>query len=82
MNHDDHDDHDAADLRSLASLPSLAPSDIRQRRVRSRCHAALAGERRAETGLAPRLLDAALVAAAGIYLAAVLTEAVRLVSAG
>jgi hypothetical protein len=32
--------------------------------------------------LAPRLLDAALVAAAGIYLAAVLTEAVRLVSAG
>ena len=37
-----HDDLDAPDLRSLASLPSLAPSDIRQRRVRSRCHAALA----------------------------------------
>jgi len=75
-----HDDLDAPDLRSLASLPSLAPSDIGQRRVRSRCHAALARERR--IGLAPRLLDAALVAAAGIYLAAVLTEAVRLVSAG
>jgi hypothetical protein len=77
-----HDDLDAPDLRSLASLPSLAPSDIRQLRVRSRCHAALARERRPATGLAPRLVDAALVAAAGIYLAAVLTEAGRLVSAG
>lgn len=76
------DDLDAPDLRSLASLPSLAPSNARQQRVRSRCHAALARERHAETGLAPRLLDAALVAAAGTYLAAVLTEAARLVSAG
>ena len=76
------DARDAPDLRTLASLPLLAPSNARQRRVRARCHAALAHPRSLETGVAPRLLDAALVAAASIYLAAVVSEAIRLLSAG
>ena len=71
----------APDLRTLASLPLLAPSNARQGRVQARCHAALAHARSLETGMAPRLLDAALVAAAGIYLTAVVSEAIRLLSA-
>jgi len=69
------------ELQALAGLSSLAPREEWERRVHARCRAAL-GEPHRHGGVAPRLLDAALVMAIGLYLASVVTEAVRLAAAG
>ena len=68
------------ELQALACLSRVAPRDAWERRAHARCRAALGQEHR-RGGVAPRLLDAALVTAIGLYLASVVTEAVRLVTA-
>lgn len=74
-------------LRMLADLPPVVPTDARDRRMRARCHAAMArreGRRaplgRARTALA-RMIDAALAVGISLYGAAAVVEAVRLVVA-
>ena len=73
--------NDATDLRALASLSPVAPAETWERRVRARCHAALAGDVRPRSVLT-RVVEAALVGAIGVYLASMAGEALRLVSAG
>ena len=75
-----HDPH-GQELQALAGLSPVAPGDAWEHRVHARCRAAL-GKQPRSGGVAPRLLDAALVMAIGLYLASVVTEAVRLVTAG
>lgn len=68
------------DLRALNSLASLAPSTAWERRARERCLAVLAAPPRRSAAPLRRLTDAACVAAASLYLGAVLTEALRLMA--
>ena len=75
-----HDD--AGDLRALASLLPIAPGESWERRVRARCHAALAREARPRSGLTARVAEAALIGTIGVYLASIVGEAFRLVSLG
>lgn len=75
-----HDD--AADLHALASLLPVAPGETWERRVRRRCHAALARKGRPRSGLTARVAEAALIGTIGVYLASVVGEALRLASLG
>ena len=72
-------------LRMLARLPSIEPGAASVDLVRARCHAALArGEQqraRLHGGqLSTRILNVAVFAALGIYLADAVRQAVRLIS--
>jgi hypothetical protein len=67
------------ELQALAGLFPVAPGPAWEGRVHARCRAALVKQPRSG-GVAPRLLDAALVMAIGLYLASAVTEAVRLVA--
>ena len=71
----------AANCRRSRASPLSRLGEAWERRVHARCRAAL-GQQPRSGGVAPRLLDAALVVAIGLYLASVVTEAVRLVAAG
>ncbi|MCC6590628.1 MAG: hypothetical protein IT168_28305 [Bryobacterales bacterium] len=70
-------------LRDLASLPPITPNLEREASVRKRCHAAIAG--RKSRGVPTRkvkfrttLVDIAAATGLFVYLAAMLTEAIRL----
>lgn len=74
-------DSHGPELQALASLFPIAPGDAWEQRVHARCRAALKKPHQSRR-VAPRLLDAALVMAIGLYLASMVTEAVRLTPAG
>ena len=69
-------------LRAAAFLPAIAPDVEREARVQNRCHAAMARRvsRRAAAGResGTELLNIAFATGLCVYLAAMLTEAVRL----
>ncbi len=71
-------------LQALASLPLIVPDVEWETRVRARCHSAISrrASRQARGGRdhlsVAGLVDLAAAAALCVYLAAVLTEAVRL----
>jgi hypothetical protein len=70
-------------LRRLASLPSAVPPAASARRVRARCHAALARRSPHDTTRRPwtvgaLVVNAAVIAALCIYLAQAAGEAFRL----
>lgn len=77
-------DHDDRLFEILASLPTVTPDAGRESLVRARCHSVMA--RRAIRHVRTRrdsragLFDLAGAAALCIYLAAMLSEAVRLIS--
>ena len=73
-------DPQVPELQALAGRSPVAARDAWERRVHARCRAAL-GRQHRSSRVAPRLLDAALVVVLGLYLASVVTEAVRLVGA-
>jgi hypothetical protein len=68
------------DRTSLTCLTSLAPTEGWERRVRERCLGALAEPRRRSAAPLRLLADAAVLAAASVYLGAVLTEALRVIA--
>jgi len=68
------------ELQALAGLATVVPRDTWERRVHARCRSAL-GRQHRRGSVTPRLLDATLVMAIALYLASVVTEAVRLVAA-
>jgi len=68
-----HDPH-VRELQALEGLSPVVPDDAWERRVHARCRAAL-GQQHRHGGVAPRLLDAALVMAIGLYLASASSEA-------
>jgi len=64
---------------ALAALPPMAPRQTHDRRVRSRCHAALARRRVRPASARPlRLPDLLVAGGVAVYVMAVVTEAVRL----
>jgi hypothetical protein len=65
-------------LNLLAGLRPMEPRESHDRRVRHRCHEMLAERRSRRELRSGRLVDLMAAAAAGLYLAAVVTEAVRL----
>jgi len=65
-------------LRALAHLPPMVPSPMHDDRVRSRCHDALARQRRFRSARA-RALDVALAAAVALYVAIGVSEAAWLI---
>jgi hypothetical protein len=75
-----HDELVGRDLHALNSLRSLASRSAWERRVGERCMAVLAEPPRRSAAPLPRLTDAAVLAAASLYLGAVLTEALRLMA--
>ena len=75
-----HDEHAGPDLHALNSLASLAPRIAWERRVGERCLAVLAEPPRRAAAPLRRLTDAAFLAAASLYLGAVLIEALRLLA--
>jgi hypothetical protein len=69
-------------LDALAGLAPLTPDDASARRVRARCLAALDSQTRRRAAALPRLVDVAGLAAAGVYLAAIVAAALRVLAAG
>jgi len=68
-------------LRMLAELPPPAPRSGRTDRVRTRCHKAFARRQRKQMrrrSAAALAVDAACFLVLGVYLAGVITEALRL----
>jgi len=65
-------------LTVLAGLPPMQPRESHGRRVRHRCHQMLAERRSHREPRSGRLVDLMAVATAALYLAAVVSEAVRL----
>lgn len=64
----------------LADLPRAHPDPRRAARVRSRCHAALARQRRRSVGRPParRLWEPLVAGLGGIYLAEIIRQALAL----
>jgi hypothetical protein len=65
-------------LRTLAGLRPMVPSTMHDDRVRSRCHDALARQRRRRATVrtrSARALDVVLAAAVALYVAIGVTEA-------